>query len=90
MKRFAINYGEGYAICYPDPENNGTIICEEHGEVTDSGYSLTPYWIKGIYPNSSTAIITTLAGNEKEAHMLCKTRLDLFSENLPLFTFTME
>ena len=89
-KAFAINYGEGHVICYPDPENNGTIICEEHGEATDSGYSLTPYWIKGIYPNSSTAIITTPAGNEKEAHMLCKTRLDLFSGKHPLFTFTME
>ena len=87
-----INYGEGYIICYPDSEDNGIIVCEEYGDNFDSGHghSLIPYWIKGIYPNSSTAIISTPAENEKEAHMLCKTRLDIFSGKHPLFTFTME
>ena len=78
----------GYLLSYTEYCNGKAFAM--HGEATDSGYSLTPYWIKGIYPNSSTAIITTPAGNEKEAHMLCKTRLDLFSRKHPLFTFTME
>lgn len=89
-KACRINYNEGYVICYPDSEDNGAIVCEEYGENFDSGHSLIPYWIKGIYPNSSTAIISTPAENEKEAHMLCKTRLDIFSGKHPLFTFTME
>lgn len=91
-KACRINYNEGYVICYPDSEDNGAIVCEEYGENFDSGHghSLIPYWIKSIYPNSSTAIISTPAENEKEAHMLCKTRLDIFSGKDPLFTFTME
>lgn len=91
-KACRINYDEGYVICYPDSEDNGAIVCEEYGENFDRGHghSLIPYWIKGIYPNSSTAIISTPAENEKEAHMLCKTRLDIFSGKHPLFTFTME
>lgn len=89
-KACRINYGEGYIICYPDSEDNGIIVCEEYGDNFDSGHSLIPHWIKSIFPNATTAIIATPSWSEKEAHMLCKTQLELFSTKTSLFTFTME
>lgn len=89
-KACRINYGEGYIICYPDSEDNGIIVCEEYGDNFDSGHSLIPHWIKSIFPNATTAIIATPSWGEKEAHMLCKTQLELFSTKTSLFTFTME
>ena len=89
-KACRINYGEGYIICYPDSEDNGIIVCEEYGDNFDSGHSLIPNWIKSIFPNATTAIIATPSWGEKEAHMLCKTQLELFSTKTSLFTFTME
>jgi hypothetical protein len=89
-KACRINYGEGYIICYPDSEDNGIIVCEEYGDNFDNGHSLIPHWIKSIFPNANSAIIATPSWDEKEAHMLCKTQLKLFSTKTSLFTFTME
>lgn len=82
--------GESYLLSYPDPDNTGTIICEEAGiipGITDT--TLISSAIKALYPSAARVILSYPYQPDGEEYLLCKP-IRHIPDKTDFFSFAME